>query len=146
MKALDLARYILTKCKKDVQPINNLELQKILYYVQYKFLAKYGKPLFDDDFEARKFGPVVPDVYCAYSHMGAFKIGADYKDYDKILSKMSEDEINMLNDIIINKRDANNWSITESIHKKGKAWDLIFKNGEGLYDVISKELIRENAF
>lgn len=146
MKAMDVARYILTKSNKDGQPISNLQLQKMLYYIQYEFLTNYGKPLFDDDFEAWKFGPVIPVVYYEYSHMGAFRIGADYKDYDKILSEMSKDEIDMLNDIIVDKRDMNVWSMVDNTHKKGKAWDLIFKDGEGFGDVISKDLIYENAF
>ena len=146
MKAMDVARYILTKCNKEGQPISNLQLQKMLYYIQYEFLRETGEPLFEDDFEAWKFGPVIPVVYYEYSHMGAFRIGADYKDYDKILSEMSKDEIDMLNDIIVDKRDMNVWSMVDNTHKKGKAWDLIFKDGEGFGDVISKDLIYENAF
>nr|DAO52241.1 MAG TPA: hypothetical protein [Caudoviricetes sp.] len=146
MKALEVARYILTKCNKDGQPISNLQLQKMLYYIQYEFLTNYGKPLFDDDFEAWKFGPVIPAVYYEYSHMGAFRIGADYKDYDKILSEISKDEINTLNDIIVDKRDINAWKLVDNTHKSGKAWDIVFKNGDGIGDVISKELIHENAF
>lgn len=146
MKALEVARYILTKSNKDGHPISNLQLQKMLYYIQYEFLTNYEKSLFDDDFEAWKFGPVIPVVYYEYSHMGAFRIGADYKDYDKILSEMRKDEIDMLNDIIVDKRDMNVWSMVDNTHKKGKAWDLIFKDGEGFGEVISKDLIRENAF
>jgi uncharacterized phage-associated protein len=146
MKAMDVARYILTKCNKEGQPISNLQLQKMLYYIQYEFLRETGEPLFEDDFEAWKFGPVVPTVYYEYSHMGAFRIGADYKDYNKILSEMSKNEIDMLNDIIVDKRDMNVWSMVDNTHKKGKAWDSIFKDGEGFGEVISKDLIRENAF
>ena len=146
MKALDVARYILTKCNKDGQPISNLQLQKMLYYIQYEFLTNFNKPLFEEDFEAWKFGPVIPVVYYEYSHMGAFKIGADYKDYDKILSEMSEDEVKKLDAIIDEKRDINAWKLVDSTHKSGKAWDIAFKDGDGIGDVISKEQIRENAF
>ena len=146
MKALDVARYILTKCNKDGQPISNLQLQKMLYYIQYEFLTNYRKPLFDDDFEAWKFGPVIPVVYYEYSHMGAFRIGADYEGYNKILIDMAQEETDMLNRIIADKRDINAWKLVDNTHKSGKAWDTAFKNGDGIGDVISKELIRENAF
>ncbi|MCD8213112.1 MAG: DUF4065 domain-containing protein [Campylobacter sp.] len=145
MKALDVARYILTKCNKDGQPISNLQLQKILYYAQYEFLVNYGKPLFDDDFAAWKFGPVIPSVYYEYSHMGAFKIGANYNDYNKILDNMSENEVNELDNIIIDKRDINAWRLVDNTHKKGKAWDIVFKDGSGMGDIISKEEISANA-
>ena len=146
MKALDVARYILTKCNKDGQPISNLQLQKMLYYIQYEFLTNYRKPLFDDDFEAWKFGPVIPVVYYEYSHMGAFRIGADYDDYDKILNNMSQEEKKMLDQIIVDKRDINAWRLVDNTHKIGKAWDMVFKDGCGIGDIIDKDQIRENAF
>ena len=36
--ALDIAKYIITKCNKDGFPISNLQLQKILYNLQKFFL------------------------------------------------------------------------------------------------------------
>lgn len=36
--ALNMAKYIIDKCTKDRYPISNLQLQKILYYVQREFL------------------------------------------------------------------------------------------------------------
>ena len=49
--AVPLSRYIVSKCVQDGCPISNLQLQKILYYVQKEFL-KSGKPAFSDDIEA----------------------------------------------------------------------------------------------
>ena len=90
MKALEVAKYVVTKCKKDEYPISNLQLQKILYYIQHDFLKKNNKPLFDDDFEAWKFGPVVPSVYYEYSYLGALKIYEEYDDYDKIIQNLGD--------------------------------------------------------
>lgn len=50
VKALDISRYILTKCKKDNHLISAMQLQGILYYVQCAFMKNYGEPLFNDDF------------------------------------------------------------------------------------------------
>ena len=36
-KALDLANYIVDKCIKDDAPITNLQLQRILYFIQKDF-------------------------------------------------------------------------------------------------------------
>lgn len=43
--------------------LTNLKLQKLLYFAWIKYFEKTGKPLFDDEFEAWKYGPVVPSVY-----------------------------------------------------------------------------------
>lgn len=36
--AVDLSKYIVYKCITEGQPISNLQLQKILYYIQRNFL------------------------------------------------------------------------------------------------------------
>ena len=43
--------------------LTNLKLQKLLYFAWIKYFEKTGKTLFDDEFEAWKYGPVVPSVY-----------------------------------------------------------------------------------
>ena len=141
-KALNLSRYILTKCNKDGYPINGLQLQAILYIAQREFLTKYGEPLFDDNFEAFKFGPAISVVYYEYSHMGAFKIGADYKDYNKILSGMSQDKIALLDSVIVSNMETNP---LELLNKINKAWEKVFNNGEGVGDIISKEAMCERS-
>lgn len=45
--AIKLARYIINKCAEDEHPITNLQLQKILYYVQREYLRKHNEPAFD---------------------------------------------------------------------------------------------------
>ena len=46
--------------------MTNLRLQKLLYFAQGWYLSRYGKPLFQDEIEARKYGPVVPKIYETY--------------------------------------------------------------------------------
>ena len=36
--ALSMAKYIIDKCTKDKYPISNLQLQKILYYIQRELM------------------------------------------------------------------------------------------------------------
>lgn len=48
------------------EPISNMKLQKLLYYEQGYHLAYFDEPLFDEDIEAWKFGPVVPQIYEKY--------------------------------------------------------------------------------
>lgn len=72
--ALTLANYILTRAKDQGRPVTNLKLQKILYYVQGHYLAEFDQPLFPDEIQAWKFGPVVPSVYYEYSVYGPDEI------------------------------------------------------------------------
>ena len=78
-KAIDIANYIINKCTIDLKPVSNLQLQKILYYVQRESLWR-GKPAFNDIIEAWQFGPVVPEVYYTYCGFGAMKINLRFKE------------------------------------------------------------------
>lgn len=51
-KAINIAKYIITKCTRDGYSISNLQLQKILYILQKEYLQRDQKCLFFDDFEA----------------------------------------------------------------------------------------------
>ncbi|MDE0243336.1 MAG: DUF4065 domain-containing protein [Candidatus Kaiserbacteria bacterium] len=46
--------------------ITNLKLQKVLYFAQAYYLAKFKRPLFSNKIEAWEYGPVVPKVYEDY--------------------------------------------------------------------------------
>lgn len=56
---------------EDTDEISNLKLQKLLYYAQGASLALRNKPMFEDDIEAWKHGPVVPTVYRKYKNSGS---------------------------------------------------------------------------
>jgi hypothetical protein len=89
-----------------------------------------------DDFVAVKFGPCVMDVYYTYCGYGANKIDSMYQvDLDS--------EYKMLIDMIVeSKRELMPWDFSDTILRKGGAWDLTFKNGEGNNKVIPVDLIR----
>jgi len=63
--ALDTARYLvlLSEQQEEAEPVTNLRLQKLLYYVQGWSLAARQRPMFADRIEAWRHGPVVPSVY-----------------------------------------------------------------------------------
>jgi len=64
VRAADVVAYILTR----VGPIQQLRLQKLLYYCQAWRLA-YDKPaLFTDEIQAWAAGPVVPAVWRAHEY------------------------------------------------------------------------------
>ena len=137
-KAIDIAKYIIHKCTIDQHPISNLQLQKILYYVQKTFLEK-NMVAFDDEIEAWQFGPVVPEVYYQYCGFGAIAIRMKYT------TDISSSYSCIIDPIVENKRNLNPWDMVEDTHKAGKAWAEIYKDGLGNHCVIPKELIRQKG-
>ena len=64
--AFEVAKYIVKSL-----PVDNLKLQKLLYYSQAVYLVLHDKkPLFIEDIEAWDYGPVVPLVYQVYKQHG----------------------------------------------------------------------------
>lgn len=66
-----VANYVIKRSNELDYDINNLKLQKILYFLQAEYLSEYGKRLFDEYMEKWKYGPVTPSVYHEYKIFGA---------------------------------------------------------------------------
>jgi uncharacterized phage-associated protein len=77
MTALKLAKYIIRFAHDCGEPISNLKLQKLLYYCQAWYLARYGRPLFGERIEAWVHGPAVPPVYGSFKGWAWQPIGDD---------------------------------------------------------------------
>ena len=69
--ALDVAKWIISEAQKRGVIMTHMKLQKLLYYVQAYALGMTGVPLFRDEIQAWKHGPVVPSVYNSYNRYGA---------------------------------------------------------------------------
>jgi uncharacterized phage-associated protein len=67
---IDVASYIINYSNQINRPINNLKLQKLLYYVQAAVLVKANHMCFDSKIIAWKFGPAVPEAYHYYAEYG----------------------------------------------------------------------------
>lgn len=75
LSALSVAGYFIElAAESDENDLTNLKLQKLLYFAQGRHLSQFQKPLFRDEIEAWKLGPVVRAVYSEYKKCGAFPI------------------------------------------------------------------------
>ena len=137
-KALDVAKYIIDKCTRDRKPISNLQLQKILYFIQKECL-KNGTIAFYDDIEAWQFGPVVPDVYYRFCGAGAMPITLTFDS----LELESSDKV-LFDKVIVDRRNQNPWDLVNETHKEGEAWDRVYQGGKGDKKPIPLGYIRED--
>lgn len=122
--ALEISRYVLTHCYEIGKPVSNLKLQKLLYFVQGEFYKVKGLPLFNDDFVARKVGPIVPEVYYEYGVYGGTTLVNTYETNIKNPDKA-------IIDTVINKYiDVPVWKLIEMTHGKGTPWVLAYEERE----------------
>ena len=137
--AVEIARYVVKKCIADGHPISNLQLQKILYFIQKSFLKNKNRVAFKDDIEAWKFGPVIPKVYYRYSGFCSMPITLDLSEP---VSLDTEDGP-IIDTIISDLREESPWRLVNLTHRPSGAWDKTVQAGCGYHDIIPIQDIRE---
>lgn len=102
--AITIANYVIYYSKKRKLEMNNLKLQKILYYIQSCFLVEKGYSIFGDQIEKWKLGPVVPSVYHEFKGYGRSQIDepTSYIEYTEVdgegsfeIKEFNEDDIDL---------------------------------------------------
>ena len=135
--AIDVANYIVAKCIHHKHPINNLQLQSILYYIQLATIEA-GYLAFHDDIEAWNFGPVVRKVYNAYCGYGAMPIQAQIHG-----TVIEPEEAEIWNPIIERKSQLSPFAMDEDVRKKVGPWDTTWDDGRGDHKIIEVSLLQK---
>lgn len=139
--ALDVADYIVERSANLGRPVTNLQLQKILYYVQLNFLRAFDKYAFEDDILALRHGPAVKEVYDKYNIWGRNEI------VPRAVQSAKETFLEKDRELIDRVTDAclllDPWELVERSHKVGGPWQQSFDGS--LDKVIPKEIMQRYA-
>lgn len=119
--------------------MTNLRLQKLLYFSQGWHLARYGKPLFMDEIEAWKLGPVVPAAYRHFKKYGNNCIETT-EDFDQ--ARLTEQEMELLTDVYAGYADYSTSRLVDMTHERGTPWARVH-NPEKQQNVITSDMMRE---
>lgn len=121
--------------------LNGKRLQKLLYLCQlFWYIDHDESKMITEDFQAWPNGPVIPEIYDYFSV---------YQDGDMCplrnvkTSSLSDEERILINKIVDNTIDTPTEAIIDYTHTQGSPWDLVYKGGQGVYDIIPKESIRQ---
>lgn len=137
--ALDIANYFVQVSSQEDEPdLTNLKLQKLLYFAQGKYLAKFGKPLFSEEIEAWDYGPVVSDVYHQFKHCGNFPITVFDTPHDT--NNIPKDVAAFLQEIWSEYAKYSAGYLVQETHQAGAPWKKYFSRG--LNSVIPKEELK----
>ena len=68
--ALHISQYLISKSNPEEggELLSNMKLQKLLYYCQGFYFAKFKTALFEDKIVAWQYGPVITNVYHSYKN------------------------------------------------------------------------------
>ena len=114
-----------------------MKLQKLLYFSQRETLAILNKPLFNEEFEGWKYGPISRKVRTVFTKDGINTDTEDIKSESKYI----------INNIILEYGSLASWKLSKISHKE-VSWlnsrkDL--KDGENGNTKIKLEDIKEDA-
>lgn len=142
----DMIKYILTKREFD-----QLQIQKLLFYMYVEYAKEHDKPLFKDIFEAWKYGPVIPKVYYDLNGYEKNKIKLEDKELELIKLKLKlsrvydrESILQCIDRVIDKYGNKTGGQLIDETHKKGSPWDITIK-GYGSKSEIPFNLIRDYA-
>ncbi|MBQ2699658.1 MAG: DUF4065 domain-containing protein [Clostridia bacterium] len=140
--ASSVAKYIVSYCIKKNNPITNLKLQKMLYFLWVDYYKQTRKALFTDSFYAWQLGPVVPSVYFEYCSYGGMPIVPLFEKHfpPPVLTVELQNTLPHIMDKYIQLSAR---ALVDKTHAEGTPWSIIFDNGRGNRSEIPFSLIRE---
>lgn len=136
--------------------IDQMKLQKLIFYAHAWWLAYTGKPLFGDDIEAWPWGPVVGDVYGNFREFGRNPIQGkkahvlvrtDNGPFGKfqIPEPPDEEVMAFLKNVWETHKGMSGVQLSNATHAQGEPWTIV-KEGYGSLDSkprIPNTLIRD---
>ena len=140
----DVAQIIINYMNAEEEPhITNLMLNKLLYFAQGHCLAETGKPLFEDDFEAWEYGPVIPKIYHKYKVCGSNNIvSADYVKEESILN---DEQLDLLERVLEKYSIYSPTKLVDITHEQGTPWANVTQNKKKIetHLPLTKQQIKE---
>jgi uncharacterized phage-associated protein len=136
---LDVADYFIMlalQAPGGAEPILHAQLQKLCYYAQALHLAFYGRELFPEEFEARQYGPVCPELYHeykAFTHTWRFNYKIRGSGYTSVPA-------DWLDEVYAVYGQFSSWRLGEIVREE-EPWINAREQKDGM--IISKEVMRK---
>ena len=121
---LSIADEILRIAKSKGDSLKPLKLMKLTYVSFGWYLANRDEPLFQEDIEAWKYGPVIPDLYQSTKKFGREPIPTDLISDDGFAT--NEDTRTFLEAVYEKYGDKSGLYLSNLTHKPGSPWHKVF--------------------
>lgn len=122
---LSIADEILRIAKSKGHSLKPLKLMKLTYISFGWYLANRGTPLFSEDIEAWKYGPVIPDLYHATKKYGRSEIPSDLISSENIATDRGTREF--LEAVYSKYGEKSGIYLSNLTHKSGTPWHKVFR-------------------
>lgn len=132
-RAMDVANWFVQNAIEEKQPIDQLQLHKILYYAHAWWLGfGYGN-LFDEPVEAWDYGPVVSSLYPTFSEFGKDPIKATTRKLRQYKNTtFDEGTESHLEGIWYAYEGLSGIELMNMTHETGEAWRDVYNANNGV--------------
>lgn len=135
--ARHIANWFIHHFKADGRTPTIMELLKLVYISHGWFLEINKRPLFNNQIEAWKFGPVIPDAYQAFRPQGV-TIDKALDDYDV---EIDGETASLLAEIMRIYGSMSASDLSRITHVKGGPWDVATRS-YGYFAPMDNDLIQ----
>lgn len=126
MSPVIVCNNILKRGFAEHQSISPMKLQKLMYFVACEYQKRTKMPLFTEQFEVWKYGPVLPSVYDEFKSYGSESISSYARDAKGISYIVDEDTAPSLKaSIDLIWATFKGWgaiALSQITHEDGSAW------------------------
>lgn len=120
--------------------LSNLTMQKTLYIAEMLYLSRTGSPMFDENFEAWDYGPVVPKLYHKVKMFGAKPVQDIFT--DPILPR-EEARSQALRDAYATTKNMSGGKLVSITHWDGGAWAANYEPNKRGRVITKSEMMKE---
>lgn len=146
--ATAIANFFIGKGMQEDKPVDQMKVQKLVYFAHGWHLAIAGEPLLNEAIEAWRFGPVIPSLYNSLKYSGNQSITKPIEifEFDGALANGSNNELNLFLSGIWNLYSPfTGIQLSNMTHEEETPWAKIakeFGNQIPANKVIDDQLIR----
>ena len=137
--ACQVANWFIKRARRDGRTLSVMSILKLTYIAHGKYLAKMDAPLFRDDVQAWRHGPIIVSVYRAFRKQG-MQVSNPLLNMQDIEDPLDTE---LLGEVWGKYGDLSFFKLSQLTHVSGGPWDIAVEIG-GWYAPISNKLIRQH--
>lgn len=120
--SIKFAKHFVDRANSKTNPCGDMDLMKVMsmvYIAHGWMMGVYGKPLVSEDVEARKHGPVIPELWRDLKGFGREHIPSLSNDYEL---RLNNDEEDIIGQVYANYREFTTGQLLMITRGKGTPW------------------------
>jgi uncharacterized phage-associated protein len=121
--------------------LSNLQLQKLLYLAHGVHLARYGRPLINERFQAWRYGPVNENLYHQLKYFGASPVPPDHPVVADLEHFSCDDDARRsIADVVAAFGNLTAQKLVAITHDPSGPWRSVYQDGTGQIEIADESI------